>query len=175
MQSTPLQVGIAEAASPSLRQRNNTHGGGPAQAVAEHRLLLLPPTVLGHVWPAERVVLGLRVCKQLRQDLLVHCGSIVLVQQKRGAELSVVGCTEDFRRLQQHMMVSLRWRERNGAAKLAGLLGNCNGLVHLDLRRNEIGDEGASLLSAALGECKRLAHLNLKNNDIGPEGAGILS
>eukprot|EP00961_Rhodomonas_salina_P274333 3706399-Rhodomonas_salina.1 len=44
--------------------RIGAHFGVPAQACG--RLLLFPQAVLGHAWPAERVVLGTRVCKQLQ-------------------------------------------------------------------------------------------------------------
>eukprot|EP00961_Rhodomonas_salina_P096932 1303939-Rhodomonas_salina.1 len=42
--------------------------------------------VLGHVWPSELGVVGRRVSKQLRWDLIHHCTSIIFVQ-KAGAAL----------------------------------------------------------------------------------------
>eukprot|EP00961_Rhodomonas_salina_P077598 1040735-Rhodomonas_salina.1 len=45
-----------------------------------HRLLSLPPALLGHAWPAERGVMGLRVCKQIparrRVVLALLCGGL---------------------------------------------------------------------------------------------------
>ena len=37
----------------------------------------------------------------------------------------------------------------------------CNALSHLDLSKNRIWAEGAGRLAGALGECKALSHLNL--------------
>eukprot|EP00961_Rhodomonas_salina_P030767 413778-Rhodomonas_salina.1 len=172
-QPTPPEAVTAEESSTSLTQRTSTRGEGPAQTVAECMLLLLLPTLLGHVWPAERVVIGLRVCKQLRRELMVHCSSIALAQ-RGDTEVGVSGCLEDFRRLPEHVMVRLRWKE-NRAEKLAGVLGECKGLTHLDLSLNGIGDEGASLLAGVLGSCKALAHLELGWNCIGDEGAWRLA
>eukprot|EP00961_Rhodomonas_salina_P243307 3287774-Rhodomonas_salina.1 len=87
-------------------------GGVPAEMAAESRLLLLLPTLLGHLWPGERVVIGLRVCKQLRRDLLVHCGSVILVP-KEEAILSCCCILEDFGRLPATLMVTLKWKERD--------------------------------------------------------------
>eukprot|EP00961_Rhodomonas_salina_P094463 1271169-Rhodomonas_salina.1 len=178
MQTTPFEAVTAEESSTSVRQKTSAHGGGRAQTVAECRLLRLPPALLGHVWPAERAVLGMRVCQQLQRDLMVHNNSIVLVQ-KKAAKLSVGGCLEDFRRFPKHVMVRLRWRwsweRRNAAERLAGLLGECKALTHLDLNDNDIGKRGAGRLAGVLGKCKALTHLDLSRNLIRAEGAGRLA
>ena len=48
-----------------------------------------------------------------------------------------------------------------GAQGLAGVLGQCSSLAALELRENEIGDEGARSLAQVLGECSSLATLDL--------------
>ena len=49
----------------------------------------------------------------------------------------------------------------------------CPSLAYLDLRENEIGDEGAERLAAVLGQCPSLAHLNFEGNGIEAEGSGM--
>ena len=61
-----------------------------------------------------------------------------------------------------------------GEGLLAGVLGECKALVHLDLEYNDIDDEGAVRLVGVLGERKALAHLNLEGNKIGAEGKARL-
>eukprot|EP00961_Rhodomonas_salina_P092681 1247284-Rhodomonas_salina.1 len=146
----------------------------PAETAAESKLLLLLPTVLGHLWPAERVVVGLRVCKQLRRDLLVHCGSIHLVQ-KAEAILNDCRISEDFGRLPQNLMITLKWKDRNQGTLLLEVLEGCKALAHLDLSGNMLGDAGAGRLAGVLGECKGLAHLDLRQNMLGAEGAEKLA
>jgi Ran GTPase-activating protein (RanGAP) involved in mRNA processing and transport len=51
--------------------------------------------------------------------------------------------------------------------RLAGVLGQCRELVHLDLSYNKIGAAGAERLAGVLGQCAALAHLNLGYNQIG--------
>jgi len=48
-----------------------------------------------------------------------------------------------------------------GAGRLAGALGECKALSHLDLSENGIGDEGAGRLAGELGECKTPSRLVL--------------
>eukprot|EP00961_Rhodomonas_salina_P080601 1084508-Rhodomonas_salina.1 len=176
-EATALEAGMARESSTCLRQKTGESKGGLAHLEIEAacRLLALPPALIGYVWPAKRCVVGLRVCKQLRKDLVEHCRRIDLVQQPGvGAELDVLRCTEDFRRLPQHLKVMLRWRTRDdGASQLVSVLGECNGLVHLDLSENVIGDEGAGLLSGVLGKWRdTLAHVDLSHNVIFAPGAG---
>ena len=54
--------------------------------------------------------------------------------------------------------------------ELAGVLGQCGSLAHLDLGRSWIGNEGAGRLAGVLGQCRSLAHLDLSYNSIGAEG-----
>eukprot|EP00961_Rhodomonas_salina_P199217 2687255-Rhodomonas_salina.3 len=178
---------------PSLT--SGVDGEVPAEALADCTLISLPPVLLGHVWPARRVVTGLRVCKQLRSALIVHSTSIVLVQRAGGRCVS-----EDFRRLPPHLSVTLTlrtWAKRlagvlgecgslahldlstagisaAGAGRLARVLGQSRGLAHLNLCRNRIGAEGVGMLAGVLAECKELTHLDLSQNRIGSKGAGLL-
>ena len=62
-----------------------------------------------------------------------------------------------------------------GAERLAGVLGQCTALAHLNLRINEIGPAGAQSLAGVLGQCAELAHLDLCQNSIGPDGAESLA
>eukprot|EP00961_Rhodomonas_salina_P046100 618879-Rhodomonas_salina.1 len=109
----------------------DTHSGGPIQTESECKLLSLPPPLLAYVWPAERGVAGLRVCKQLRRDLLGHCTSILLVKQ---ADATVgedcvrnrlpphlfESIRKDFIRLPPHLMVGLTCKN-TGAVGIEGL------------------------------------------------------
>ena len=56
-----------------------------------------------------------------------------------------------------------------------GPRGRCPSLAHLNLRQNDIRDEGAGQLAAVLGQCPSLAYLELDSNGIGTEGAARLA
>ena len=51
-------------------------GGGIGQT---DKLQLLPRVLLGRVWPAERVVMGMRVCKWMHKELVWHAEKVLLV------------------------------------------------------------------------------------------------
>lgn len=144
----------------------------PAQTVAECAFLLLPPVLLGHLWPAERGVLGLRVCKhwQLRKVLMDHSNSILLVQQVR-AKLSKFCVSEAFRPFPESLRVTLTSRTRAWAQ----CVGGCKALAHLNLSEAGISAEGAGRLARMLGQFKGLTNLNLCKNriQVGAEGMGI--
>jgi Leucine-rich repeat (LRR) protein len=61
------------------------------------------------------------------------------------------------------------------AERLAGVLGQCRELVHLNLSDNQIGPDGAERLAGVLAQCPALAHLDLCGNQIGPTGADSLA
>ena len=44
------------------------------------------------------------------------------------------------------------------------MLAQCPALVHLDLKSNDISNEGAATLAGVLGRCSALTHLNLESN-----------
>eukprot|EP00961_Rhodomonas_salina_P223421 3021150-Rhodomonas_salina.3 len=121
----------------------------------ECRLVSLPPVLLGHLWPAERGVVGLRVCKQLRRDLLCHCTSILLVAK---ADAMVCEDAIDVRKalnlLPPHLMVSLRWKNTSGFVDWDRIeaLGECKALAHLDLSCNRVCDEYVKRLAGGAGE-----------------------
>eukprot|EP00961_Rhodomonas_salina_P271944 3674735-Rhodomonas_salina.1 len=156
-------------------QRASARDGVPAETAAECILLSLPPTVLGHLWPAQRVVVGLRVCTQLRRDLPLQCASILLVQKADTRLGDYCRFVEDFGRIPLNLMVTLKWRHREEVPRLVRVLGECKALAHLNFSQNKLGDEGARRLAGVLGECKMLAHLNLSQNKLGDEGAGRLA
>jgi hypothetical protein len=54
-----------------------------------------------------------------------------------------------------------------GAESLAGVLGQCAALAHLDISFNQIGDAGAESLAEVLGQCAALAHFILRGDWIG--------
>ena len=66
-------------------------------------------------------------------------------------------------------------RSNGRGGRLAGVLGQCGSLAHLNLSRNRIRDEGAGRLAGVMGKCWSLAHLDLGWNKIGAEGAGRLA
>lgn len=147
----------------NLRPRTGANDVVAAQtAVHECRLLSLPPALMGLVWPAERGVVGMRVCKQLRRDLLVDCRSIVLTH-KTGAFLSKRCISKDFRRLPKCALVTMKLKKGNWIKRLLlGALGECKTLAHLDLSSAKIGHAGARVLAGVLGGCTALAHLDLR-------------
>ena len=57
-----------------------------------------------------------------------------------------------------------------GTERLAGVLGQCAALAHLNLNGNKIGEEGAERLARVLGQCLPLAHLDFRGYDIGTVG-----
>ena len=61
------------------------------------------------------------------------------------------------------------------AERLAGVLGQCRELVHLNLSGNSIGAGGAESFAEVLAQCAALAHLDLGWNQIGPGGAQRLA
>eukprot|EP00961_Rhodomonas_salina_P056806 763323-Rhodomonas_salina.1 len=95
-------------------------------------LLCLEPSLIGRVWPAERVVAGLRVCKQIRRELLVHAGRVLVV--KRPDATPDERLVSDLRRL-GHLEVALKWRGRIDGLFLVPCL---KALVHLDLSGEHI-------------------------------------
>ncbi len=60
------------------------------------------------------------------------------------------------------------------AERLAGVLGRCAALAHLDLRCNyHFGEVGTERLTGVLGQCRELVHLNLSGNQFGVVGARL--
>ena len=61
-----------------------------------------------------------------------------------------------------------------GVEHLAGVLPHCADLRMLDLRWNEIGDDGARALAAALPLVKRAVKLHVQFNSLSERAEGIL-
>lgn len=61
-----------------------------------------------------------------------------------------------------------------GPARLGRVLQLASGLVHLDLRQNDVGPDGAELLAAS-GTAKSLRVLSLLGNALGPRGVTSLA
>ena len=74
-----------------------------------------------------------------------------------------------------HLNLSLNRIGSRGAKSLAGVLAQCTALAHLNLRGNDIGNDGAGRLAGVLGKCAALAHLDLQANEIGTAGAESLA
>eukprot|EP00961_Rhodomonas_salina_P268172 3624261-Rhodomonas_salina.1 len=152
-------------------------------------LLSLPANLLlARIWPAERVVVGLRACKLLRQELPGFARSILLVKRWEADvrdDTSAAPFSPDTK-------VVLKWKGQElptGLKRLAGPYKLRTALTHLDLshnvysagggnldlRGNMLGAEEAAMLASVLKECKALAHLDLSGNEIGAEGAEWLA
>eukprot|EP00961_Rhodomonas_salina_P088457 1189466-Rhodomonas_salina.2 len=138
----------------------------------------LPFNLTGLVWPAERVVIGRRVCKRLRSVLSSHADIMAMVKRP-SAKICDDHIEKDFTRTSEskQLKVALRWQ-----GPIAGLMGAvrfCPMLVKLDLSSITvcIGESGAGELAEALRNrgCMSLAHLDLSNNRIGAAGAAKLA
>ena len=144
------------------------------------KLGMIPVDLWRRVLPAERVVLMRSVCKIARAEMerVGELAAIVIVK---------VDFMRDIEKVTERLQEMLKWcRIQNlvlsgfrngegtryeigaaGAGRLAGVLGQCASLAHLDLACNDIGAEGAGRLAGVLGQCASLAHLNLADNHIG--------
>eukprot|EP00961_Rhodomonas_salina_P077139 1034584-Rhodomonas_salina.3 len=78
------------------------------EAAGRFQLIRFPSALLGRLWPAERVVAGLRVCRLLRRELSEHAGTILLVKKEDTAEISEE-LLRDFDRV-SHLEVVLKWQ-----------------------------------------------------------------
>eukprot|EP00961_Rhodomonas_salina_P130439 1755994-Rhodomonas_salina.1 len=133
-------------------------------AGARYSLMCLPSNLAGFVWPAERVVIGRRVCKRLRSELSLHAGRIVMVK-RRSAEISDNDVTKDFTAESdfKRLKTALKWQGSTGGLMCAVKL--CPVLVHLDLSGVGIGSVGAGRLATVLGirKDKALVYFDLGN------------
>jgi Ran GTPase-activating protein (RanGAP) involved in mRNA processing and transport len=74
-----------------------------------------------------------------------------------------------------HINLSYNGLGADGTGRLAGVLGQCAALAHLDLSNNNVRAAGTASLAGVLGQCAGLAHLNLSNNMIYDAGAESLA
>jgi hypothetical protein len=72
-----------------------------------------------------------------------------------------------------HLDLNFNQIEKDGAESLAGVLAQCPAMAHLILSSfNQIGDAGPEALAGVLGQCPTLVYLDLSwNNGIGSETA----
>ena len=90
-----------------------------------------------------------------------------------------IACRPDCCRQNDHAENGLEESQGgSGQESLAGVLGQCRALTHLNFRLNLIGAAAAESLAGVLVQCRALAHLNLSDNRIGAAGeesfAGVL-
>eukprot|EP00286_Rhodomonas_abbreviata_P004191 CAMPEP_0181345582 /NCGR_PEP_ID=MMETSP1101-20121128/32828_1 /TAXON_ID=46948 /ORGANISM="Rhodomonas abbreviata, Strain Caron Lab Isolate" /LENGTH=139 /DNA_ID=CAMNT_0023457551 /DNA_START=297 /DNA_END=713 /DNA_ORIENTATION=- len=124
-------------------------GGGSGEV---DKLEQLPRVLLGRVFRAERVLMGLRVCKWMHDELASHVEEVLLVGSDREVSACVVG--QSFAWFQSRMakpaLVSVQWRQI-GKATLATLSsgiesvasgGARDWLVKLDLSVPAFEDDG---------------------------------
>eukprot|EP00286_Rhodomonas_abbreviata_P003540 CAMPEP_0181347140 /NCGR_PEP_ID=MMETSP1101-20121128/33721_1 /TAXON_ID=46948 /ORGANISM="Rhodomonas abbreviata, Strain Caron Lab Isolate" /LENGTH=477 /DNA_ID=CAMNT_0023459337 /DNA_START=80 /DNA_END=1510 /DNA_ORIENTATION=+ len=156
--------------------------GGPGGGLGQtDKLQLLPRALLGRVWPAERVVMGLRVCHWMHTKLAAHVEKVLLV----GRDIPVRPCSV-IQTLSwfQSSKVLLEWNgfslclPTNMDALAFGIGAVIAGGEETGLAGGAIGEEGARKLAAVLGECKVLARLILSGHQIRAAGtrslAGVL-
>eukprot|EP00961_Rhodomonas_salina_P048379 649602-Rhodomonas_salina.1 len=138
-------------------------------------ILRLPSSLLGRAWPAERVVLGLRACRQLHKELLEHAGNILLVT-RADAEIRNDDLVQDFCRT-SNLKVTLIWQRRLDSLICCAAHAQMmrTSLVHLELTHNKIGEKEAGELASVLAECRALAHLDLNHTGIGAEEVRLLA
>lgn len=76
----------------------------PDPASWEDGIFTLPWALVGQLWPADRVVLGRRVCRLLRHELLRHVPEVVLVPSACGS-VSECQLIEDLVRVQESQVL----------------------------------------------------------------------
>eukprot|EP00961_Rhodomonas_salina_P130681 1759313-Rhodomonas_salina.1 len=134
-------------------------------------LLCLPSALLGHAWPAERVVVGLRVCQKLRTVLSQNAGSILMVKKANGGFTEDEDLVKDFGRALE-LKVALIWQGQMDSLQCLALLGTA--LVKLEMRDVQNGTR-AEQLAEVLEKCRSLTHVDLRSNKLGHKGAGMLA
>eukprot|EP00286_Rhodomonas_abbreviata_P018404 CAMPEP_0181311394 /NCGR_PEP_ID=MMETSP1101-20121128/13110_1 /TAXON_ID=46948 /ORGANISM="Rhodomonas abbreviata, Strain Caron Lab Isolate" /LENGTH=644 /DNA_ID=CAMNT_0023418115 /DNA_START=71 /DNA_END=2005 /DNA_ORIENTATION=- len=143
--------------------------------------------LLGSVWPAGKVFLGMSVCKWMRSELLSHFHTVVIEVSGR-QNIKKHDLARGFRRL-CNSNVSIQWRERENPSferLLEGIslamystassnnfrvnqtpsVGFGSALTHLDLGWNSLGVGGAYQLYLVLKKCNSLRHLNLRSTQL---------
>jgi len=156
-------------------------------------LLHLPWGILADLWPAERIVIGLRVCKHMRSDFAPQVGTVVLARSSACLEFE----REDIWKTLMMFpggRISLIWRRGKAELLLQTLfvpplsslpLFSSHTSNALDPRTNlttidlcgagGVQDEGVLTLTEFLRECTNLTTLNLSQCRISSRGAGTLA
>lgn len=137
-------------------------------------LLRLPPALLGRLWPPERAVLGVSVCRFLRQELLCNMNDVVIVGKQCGGMQHEI-CS-GLQRLRGRN-VFLRWHCKPAQTILQvkdlaeGVHSLGGSLSELNVQKCGIKQHAATLLAEALTECGGLSHLNVSQNRLSESGA----
>eukprot|EP00961_Rhodomonas_salina_P144274 1942473-Rhodomonas_salina.1 len=132
--------------------------------------------LLGKVWGSNRVLMGMRVCRWMRDELAKTVSTIVLVG-KRGARPNPRDICQSLMKLTE-IKVILLWRRMGQTASLSMLEGIISSvgkgfdsaLIELDLSESQLRAEGASKLAELLGGLKTLSSLSLGRNELGAKG-----
>eukprot|EP00961_Rhodomonas_salina_P120885 1627000-Rhodomonas_salina.1 len=117
-------------------------------------LLCMPASLVGRAWPAQRMLMGLSVCQQLRRELPEHADGVLLVTRELAWHLdggekdeplvSKDGLLKTFGRV-SHLHVSLKWRGPFDTLIRAVSMSKL--LVHLDFTCQGIKDDGVGTLA----------------------------
>lgn len=148
-------------------------------------LAQLSGTLLAHLWPAERVVVGLRVCSWVREHLLKNAESVVLLAGRITSPHDVQHedlCGDLVRFQHRSLKVEIRAKfcellveiifagMRNlNLARWAGQI------VFVDFGSCGINSDGAQDLANILQQHRALKHLILSRNCIGDQGVAVLA
>eukprot|EP00286_Rhodomonas_abbreviata_P012588 CAMPEP_0181320520 /NCGR_PEP_ID=MMETSP1101-20121128/18168_1 /TAXON_ID=46948 /ORGANISM="Rhodomonas abbreviata, Strain Caron Lab Isolate" /LENGTH=318 /DNA_ID=CAMNT_0023428231 /DNA_START=54 /DNA_END=1007 /DNA_ORIENTATION=+ len=156
---------------------------------AEKTIIDLPGSLLGRLWPAERVLVGMRACKYLRAELAHHASDCVMVcaamtsRERFGSGWTADKILKDLRSLQGRgtrvflngsSLQSAFYPQLQDAMALALPNGLGSLLVELDLSSNAMGDDEAEKVADMLEHCQVLSRLNLRDNCIKERGASAL-
>eukprot|EP00961_Rhodomonas_salina_P065767 883707-Rhodomonas_salina.1 len=161
-------------ASKYLRKRQ---GEGPCL------ILSLPDVLLAAVWPDTRAVVGMRVCKQLRERLGKSNFHVALeVKRWRSKEVTQDQLTMDLS-LFSAAQISIDWCAQSPTSwdTLMTALSSSGCASRLKSLRSKIGGgtklgaDGAQRLAEVLGECTSLMRLGLGVEALGSSGAASLA
>lgn len=157
-----------------------------AHDVRRGKLGILDHCLLARMWPRERVLMGLRVCKELRQTLLLHKEDVLLSarslfdgydrSESESAHPHAGQGLAQSVALFQHSGLQVHLRARSCKA-VNGILQSLDEfalksdrrcLVSLDLTKTYIRSAGTLPLAQSLrqGVSASLTHLNLSDNKI---------
>lgn len=136
--------------------------------------------VLVKVWPRERVIMGLRVCRWMNQELLHNVGK-VLIRAMRGniQTKDVCDTLVRLRRIEVALMnanastPALSFKILEGMSSAASSFGRR--LVQIDFTSNHFGDLGADILIDLIEQFESLQCLELGNNDISNKCLALVS
>eukprot|EP00286_Rhodomonas_abbreviata_P026085 CAMPEP_0181295844 /NCGR_PEP_ID=MMETSP1101-20121128/4368_1 /TAXON_ID=46948 /ORGANISM="Rhodomonas abbreviata, Strain Caron Lab Isolate" /LENGTH=394 /DNA_ID=CAMNT_0023400631 /DNA_START=138 /DNA_END=1318 /DNA_ORIENTATION=- len=126
-----------------------------------------PAGLLGHIWPAERVVIGLRVCRWLRRELVSSKTNILFLGPKKGAACNPEDIAKSVT-LFSDSPLQFTWRRQPRklitGLDLAFATGTCHCIARLDFSYNRMRAAGLKELARVIGQCRTLTHLDLSGN-----------